>query len=90
MASATVESSAVPVANPAANSLLLNLPDASSASGLTVWQLRGLIANGELPVVRVGKRLYLRRATINRWVERAEGKHRAQTYNRPEKTAVSS
>jgi excisionase family DNA binding protein len=65
-----------------ANSLLLSLADASPIVGLTVWQLRGLIAKGELPVVRVGKKLYLRRATINRWVERAEGKHRAQTYQR--------
>jgi hypothetical protein len=53
-------------------------------SGLTVWQLRGLIASGEVPVVRVGKRLYIRRATLNRWTERAEGKHRAQTFRRRE------
>jgi hypothetical protein len=72
---------ATTAASPSA-SLLLNLPDASSVSGLTVWQLRGLIASGELPVVRVGKKLYLRRHTLTRWAERAEGKHRAQTYNR--------
>jgi excisionase family DNA binding protein len=68
--------------NLAASSLLLNLAQAAPLLGLTVWQLRGLISEGQLPVVRVGKRLYLRRATINRWVERAEAKHRAQTYNR--------
>jgi excisionase family DNA binding protein len=82
MASATVESPAVPAANPAANSLLLNFKQASPLLGLTEWQIRGLVAAGELPVVRVGKKLYLRRTTINRWVERAEGKHRAQTYQR--------
>jgi hypothetical protein len=81
-----VSATAVCAANPAANSLLLNLPDASSASGLTVWQLRGLIASGELPVVRVGKRLYVRRPTLARWAERAEAKHRAQTYIRREKS----
>jgi excisionase family DNA binding protein len=59
------------------DSLLLDLPAASSAAGLTVWQLRGLIANGELPVVKVGRKLYVRRATLVRWTERAEGRHRS-------------
>jgi excisionase family DNA binding protein len=79
MATATVESSAVPAANPSAvnsNSLLLNLPAASSVVGLTTWQLRGLISNGEIPVVRVGRKLYVRRQTLTRWAERAEARHR--------------
>ena len=61
-------------ANP--NSLLLNLVQASPVVGLTTWQLRGLIANGELPVVKVGRKLYVRRATLVRWCERREGRHR--------------
>ncbi|PYU02465.1 MAG: DNA-binding protein [Acidobacteria bacterium] len=61
---------------PASNSILLDLPAAASVSGLTVWQLRGLIATGEIPVVRVGRKLYLRRTTLQRWAERAEGRHR--------------
>jgi excisionase family DNA binding protein len=76
---ATVESPAVPVANPSAvnsSSLLLNLPAASSVVGLTTWQLRGLISNGEIPVVRVGRKLYVRRQTLTRWAERAEARHR--------------
>jgi excisionase family DNA binding protein len=67
--------------------LLLNLPAASSITGLTIWQLRGLIASGELPVVRVGRKLYLRRATLTRWAERAEGKHRTETRWRVERAA---
>jgi excisionase family DNA binding protein len=59
------------------DSLLLDLPAASSAAGLTVWQLRGLIANGELPVVKVGRKLYVRRAALVRWSERAEERHRS-------------
>ena len=80
----------VPDANPASvnsNTLLLNLPAASSVVGLTTWQLRALIANGELPCVRVGKRLYVRRATLARWADRAEGKHRVQLVRR--KTVAS-
>jgi hypothetical protein len=65
-----------PVAATSKNSLLLNLPNASSVSGLTVWQLRGLIASGEIPVVKVGRKLYLRRQTLVRWAERAEARHR--------------
>lgn len=58
------------------DSLLLNLKDASPVIGLSIWQMRGLIASGELPVVRVGRKLYLRRATLSRWAERAEARHR--------------
>jgi hypothetical protein len=57
-------------------SLLLDLTAASSVSGLTVWQLRGLIASGEMHVVRVGRKIYVRRQTLVRWAERAEGRHR--------------
>jgi excisionase family DNA binding protein len=64
------------VEEPATNSILLDLPRASSAAGLTVWQMRGLIASGEIPVVRVGRKLYVRRQTLQRWAERAEGRHR--------------
>jgi excisionase family DNA binding protein len=52
---------------------LLNLPDAGALLGLTVWQLRGLISNRVIPVVQVGRKFYLRRATLVRWAERAEG-----------------
>jgi excisionase family DNA binding protein len=65
-----------PVGTAAApDSFLLDLPAASSAAGLTVWQLRGLITSGEIPVVRVGRKLYVRRATLQRWAERAEARH---------------
>ena len=52
---------------------LLNLPRAAKEIGLTVWQLRGLISSQQLPVVRVGRKFYIRLQTLNRWSERAEG-----------------
>ena len=52
---------------------LLALPNAASMLGLTVWQVRGLIANRLLPIVQVGRKFYLRRTTLTRWAERAEG-----------------
>jgi hypothetical protein len=52
---------------------LLSLSAAGSFLGLTVWQLRGLISNRVIPVVHVGRKFYLRRATLLRWAERAEG-----------------
>jgi hypothetical protein len=57
----------------ASSAELLNLPDAAGVLGLTVWQIRGLIANRLLPVVQVGRKFYLRRVTLLRWTERAEG-----------------
>lgn len=56
-----------------ASTELLNLPDAGALLGLTIWQLRGLISNRVIPVVHVGRKFYLRRATLLRWAERAEG-----------------
>ena len=52
---------------------LLTLPAAAGVLGLTVWQVRGLISSRLLPIVQVGHKFYLRRTTLTRWVERAEG-----------------
>lgn len=52
---------------------LLDLSNAAGVLGLTIWQVRGLIANRLLPVVQVGRKFYLRRTTLLRWAERAEG-----------------
>jgi excisionase family DNA binding protein len=52
---------------------LLAVPAAASFLGLSVWQVRGLIAGHSLPVVQVGRKFYLRRATLVRWQERTEG-----------------
>jgi excisionase family DNA binding protein len=70
-----IAASSVPLAPPA-QALLLNFADASPILGLSVWQIRGLVASGELPVVKVGRKLYVRRAALLRWAERAEGRHR--------------
>ncbi len=56
-----------------ASTELLSLSSAGDLVGLTVWQLRGLIASRSLPVVQVGRKFYLRRTTLLRWTERAEG-----------------
>ena len=54
-------------------SLLLDLKGAASFLGVTLWQLRGLVADKQLPIVRVGRKFYIRKASAIRWVERAEG-----------------
>jgi hypothetical protein len=51
---------------------LLAIPAAAQFLGVTVWQLRGLIATRQVPVVQIGRKFYLRRATLSRWSERAE------------------
>ena len=52
--------------------LLLSVPQAAAHLGIGVWALRGLIADKKLPVVRVGRAFYLRRATLAKWAEGAE------------------
>lgn len=58
-------------------SALVDIRGAGKLLGLTYWQTYALIKNGELPVVTVGTKFYLRRATVLRWAERAERKVRA-------------
>jgi hypothetical protein len=58
--------------------LLLNVLAASAFIGITSGQLRGLIAAREIPVVRVGRKLFLRRVTLVRWVENEECDHKVR------------
>ena len=68
-------------------SLLLSFKEAAPILGITVWQIRSLAADGEIPVIRIGNRLYLRRRTIEAFVENSEGRHHARTYRRREEEA---
>jgi excisionase family DNA binding protein len=61
---------------PQADSLLLDVPAAASFLGITPWQIRGLVYSQEIPRVMVGRKIYFRRATLARWADRAEGKHK--------------
>jgi hypothetical protein len=56
--------------------LLLNVRAASAFIGITGWQLRGLIADKQIPVVKIGRKLFLRRATLQRFVENEEHNHK--------------
>jgi excisionase family DNA binding protein len=53
-------------------SLLLDIRGAAALLGITPWQVRALISNGSLKIVKVGRKFYFRRATLVRWTERAE------------------
>ena len=55
-------------------SVLLDIRGAGLLLGLSPWQVRGLVASGELNVIRVGRKFYFRRSTILRWAERSEGR----------------
>jgi excisionase family DNA binding protein len=54
------------------NTLLLDVKGASAFLGLSSWQVRGLVASGDLRVVRVGRKFYFRKSALMRWAERAE------------------
>jgi excisionase family DNA binding protein len=53
-------------------SLLVDIQGAAAVLGLSPWQIRGLISNRELSVVKVGRKFYFRRTALLRWAERAE------------------
>jgi excisionase family DNA binding protein len=56
---------------------LLDIAGAGKFLGLTSWQIRGLLASGELRCIRVGRKIYFRRATLVRWAELSEGRYKA-------------
>jgi excisionase family DNA binding protein len=58
-------------------SALLDVRGAAKFLGLSYWRFYGLIQSDELPVIDIGGKFYFRRATLLRWIERAEKKHRA-------------
>jgi hypothetical protein len=47
------------------------------ATGVTIHTLRGEIAAGRLPRLRLGKRFYLSKATLDAWILRSERRIRA-------------
>ena len=53
-------------------SLLLDIKDTGRFLGLSPWQVRALISDGSLMIVKVGRKFYFRRTTLVRWAERAE------------------
>jgi hypothetical protein len=53
-------------------STLVDFRGAAALLGLSVPQVRGLQARGELLKVRIGKKFYFNRASLLRWAQRAE------------------
>jgi hypothetical protein len=57
---------------------LMSLPAAARVLGeeVTVWQVRGMIWRGILPVVRLGgRRLYIDRRDLDEMIERARSRY---------------
>jgi excisionase family DNA binding protein len=49
---------------------LLRIAEAAIYLGATVWAVRQLIWNKEIPYVRVGKRQVIDRADLDKWIDR--------------------
>lgn len=64
-------------ATPETVTALLDIAGAGKFLGLTNWQIRGLLASGELRCVRVGRKIYFRRFTLVRWAETSEARYKA-------------
>lgn len=58
----------VPVTEPIA----LGQEQAAEALGLSTRTVRALVARGELPCIRVGRRVLFRRATLDQWLRDRE------------------
>jgi excisionase family DNA binding protein len=54
--------------------LLVDIPMAAETlGGISATTVRRLIASGELPVVRVGRRIMIEERAIVAWIERVKG-----------------
>ena len=53
--------------------LLLDIRGAARVMGISPWQTRKIISDGSLPIIKVGRKFYVRRASLQRWAERSEG-----------------
>ncbi len=49
---------------------LLNLSQAASYLGRTLWSMRELVWAGKIPIVRSGKRIYIDRLDLDSYIER--------------------
>lgn len=49
---------------------LYSIPEAATYLGRSVWSVRELIWNGNLPSVRMGRRVHLDIIDLDRWIER--------------------
>ena len=56
--------------------VLLDIRAGGALLGLTYWRMYALIKAGAFPVLDVGGKFYMRRATLLRWVEKSEGKYK--------------
>ena len=48
---------------------LLDLHRACKYIGLSYWTLREMVSRGELSFVRVGRRIFIDRQDLDRWIE---------------------
>jgi len=52
--------------------ILLDLHQAGELLGVSHWVVRGLVWNGELPFIRLGRKHLIDRADIVRWIAKAK------------------
>jgi excisionase family DNA binding protein len=54
---------------------ILELSEAAERLHCSVYFVRTIIANEELPFIKIGKRFCVTAGDLNRWIERARGHH---------------
>ncbi len=51
---------------------LLSVADVACYLGLSAWTIRQMIHTGQLPHIRVGRRILLDRRDVNKWIEQKQ------------------
>ena len=57
---------------------LLDLNSAARYVGVSYWTLRAILHNGEIPFIRIGRRLLVDRCDLDDWIDR--NKRREEAY----------
>ena len=57
---------------------LFDLNSAARYVGVSYWSLKTLLNNGEIPFIRIGRRLLVDRCDLDGWIDR--NKRREETY----------
>lgn len=52
--------------------MLLTMEEVSELTGLPRTRLKELARAGNIPLLKIGRRIYMRRPTLDRWLEELE------------------
>ena len=77
----------MPARNPRpVDALTFTIPEAADALGLSPDTVRTMVAAGDIPTLRIGRRLLISRTALARWVDNPEGHQVPSRPSRPSRS----